>query len=152
LSRSRAVAFVIGELSEVLAPTLLFEVGFNLIEMTTQLVLGEYLVRFANFMVVPTARHRSAVPAGRDRPERSRMTHNKLQACKRRRAGRPPFWTGNRIAMLRKHWGTARMRRSLESWVSPTLRFSIRRAGSRRLNAWPRNRIATLHALQRKGL
>jgi transposase len=29
-----------------------------------------------------------------------------LQARKRRRAGRPPFWVANRIAKLRKLWGT----------------------------------------------
>jgi hypothetical protein len=50
-ARSRVVAFVIKELREVLPPTLFFAVGFNLIEFTTQLVLDDYLVRFANFMV-----------------------------------------------------------------------------------------------------
>jgi hypothetical protein len=29
-----------------------------------------------------------------------------LQARKRRHAGRPPFWPANRIAKLRKLWGT----------------------------------------------
>jgi len=55
MPRSRVVAFVIKELREVLPPTLFFAVGFNLIELTTQLILDDYLVRFANFMVATAA-------------------------------------------------------------------------------------------------
>ena len=48
---SRVVSFVWEEFKELLPPTLFFAVGFNLIELTTQLVLDDYLVRFANFLV-----------------------------------------------------------------------------------------------------
>jgi len=51
MTRSRASAFLLKELREVLPPTLFFAVGFTLIELTTQLILDDYLVRFANFMV-----------------------------------------------------------------------------------------------------
>ncbi len=51
MARSRVLAFLVKELREVLPPTLFFAVGFVLIELTTQLILDEYLVRFANFMV-----------------------------------------------------------------------------------------------------
>jgi hypothetical protein len=39
------------EIREALPPTLFFAAGFVLIELTTQLILNDYLVRFANFMV-----------------------------------------------------------------------------------------------------
>ena len=39
-------------LGEVLPPTLFFAIGFNLIVLTTQLVLADYLVHFANFILV----------------------------------------------------------------------------------------------------
>ena len=51
MPRSRAFAFIVHELKQVLPPTIFFAVGFVLIELTTQLILDEYLVRFANFMV-----------------------------------------------------------------------------------------------------
>jgi len=35
-----------------LPPTLFFAIGFNLIVLTTQLVLADYLIHFANFMLV----------------------------------------------------------------------------------------------------
>jgi hypothetical protein len=50
--KSRLVAFVIKQLREVLPPTLFFVIGFNLIVLTTQLVLADYLIHFANFMLV----------------------------------------------------------------------------------------------------
>lgn len=53
--RSRLLAFMLKELREVLPPTLFFAIGFNLIVLTTQLVLDEYLVHFANFMVATMA-------------------------------------------------------------------------------------------------
>jgi hypothetical protein len=55
MSRSRVAAFVIKEFREVIPPTLFFAVGFNLIELTTQLILDDYLVRFASFMVATAA-------------------------------------------------------------------------------------------------
>jgi hypothetical protein len=51
MARSRVLGFLLEELREVLPPTLFFAVGFALIELTTQLILDDYLVRFANFMV-----------------------------------------------------------------------------------------------------
>ena len=50
--KSRLAAFVIKQLREVLPPTLFFVIGFNLIVLTTQLVLADYLIHFANFMLV----------------------------------------------------------------------------------------------------
>ena len=52
---SRAHAFVIKEIKELLPPIVFFVVGFNLIELTTQLVLDEYLARFANYFVATMA-------------------------------------------------------------------------------------------------
>ena len=48
---SRLLAFVIKELKEVLPPTVFFAVGFNLIVLTTNLILAYYLTSFAGFMV-----------------------------------------------------------------------------------------------------
>jgi len=55
MARSRALAFVGKELKEVLPPTIFFAIGFALVELTTQLILDDYLVRFANFMVAVAA-------------------------------------------------------------------------------------------------
>jgi hypothetical protein len=49
--KSRFLAFLVRELREVVPPTLFFAVGFNLILLTTKLILAEYRVQFANFMV-----------------------------------------------------------------------------------------------------
>jgi hypothetical protein len=51
-SKSRALTFIIKQLREVVPPTLFFAVGFNLIALTTQLILADYLIHFANFMLV----------------------------------------------------------------------------------------------------
>jgi len=51
MPKSRLLAFVIKELREVLPPTVFFVVGFNLIVLTTDLILADYLVSFASFMV-----------------------------------------------------------------------------------------------------
>jgi hypothetical protein len=50
--KPRFFAFLRKELGEVLAPTLFFVVGFNVIVFTTQLILADYLVHFANFLLV----------------------------------------------------------------------------------------------------
>ena len=55
MPRSRAMAFVLQEIKEALPPIVFFAVGFNLIELTTQLVLDDYLVRFANYLVATMA-------------------------------------------------------------------------------------------------
>jgi hypothetical protein len=49
--KSRLVAFLIKELRELVPPTVFFAVGFNLILLTTKLLLADYRVHFANFMV-----------------------------------------------------------------------------------------------------
>jgi hypothetical protein len=51
MASSRIAAFLVKELKEVLPPTLFFAIGFCIIELTTQLILDDYLVRFANYMV-----------------------------------------------------------------------------------------------------
>jgi hypothetical protein len=55
MSKSRALAFIIREFKEMIPPTLFFVVGFNLIVLTTQLVLDDYRLQFFNFMVATTA-------------------------------------------------------------------------------------------------
>jgi hypothetical protein len=78
-----------------------------------------------------------------------------LQARKRRHAGRPPFWPANRIAKLRKLWGTrsnAAIARELGISKATVFRQARRLAlPPRRPNAWPRSRVATLRALWRGG-
>jgi hypothetical protein len=48
---SRVIAFVVKEVKEALPAIIFFAIGFNLIELTTQLLLDAYLVQFANFAV-----------------------------------------------------------------------------------------------------
>jgi hypothetical protein len=43
------------ELREILPPTIFFVIGFNLIVLTTNLILAEYEVAFANFMLATAA-------------------------------------------------------------------------------------------------
>jgi hypothetical protein len=50
--KSRVLTFIVSQLAEVIPPTLFFIVGFNLIALTTQLILADYLIHFANFMLV----------------------------------------------------------------------------------------------------
>ena len=51
MPKSRLLAFVIKELREVWPPTVFFAVGFNLIILTTNLLLADYLASFGSFMV-----------------------------------------------------------------------------------------------------
>jgi hypothetical protein len=51
MSKSRILAFAIKELREVVPPTVFFAVGFNLVVLTTDLILADYLRTFASFMV-----------------------------------------------------------------------------------------------------
>jgi hypothetical protein len=51
MSKSRLLAFAIKELREVVPPTVFFAVGFNLVVLTTDLILADYLRTFASFMV-----------------------------------------------------------------------------------------------------
>jgi hypothetical protein len=50
--KSGFLTFVIKQLREVLPPTLFFVIGFNFIVLTTQLILADYFIHFANFMLV----------------------------------------------------------------------------------------------------
>jgi len=54
MSDSRVIGFVVKEFREALPPILFFFVSFNLVELTTQLILAEYFARLANFMVATT--------------------------------------------------------------------------------------------------
>ena len=54
MSRSRVVAFLIKEFQEVWPPVLFFFIAFNLVELTTELLLAAYLVRLTNFMIATT--------------------------------------------------------------------------------------------------
>jgi len=54
MPQSRAVAFVVKEFREALLPITFFFVSFNLVELTTQLILADYMARLANFMVATT--------------------------------------------------------------------------------------------------
>jgi hypothetical protein len=51
----RAGAFVLHEFREMLPPTIFFFVGFNLIVLTTNLILADYSVAFASFMLATAA-------------------------------------------------------------------------------------------------
>jgi hypothetical protein len=51
----RAGAFLLHEFREMLPPTIFFFVGFNLIVLTTNLILADYSVAFASFMLATGA-------------------------------------------------------------------------------------------------
>src|SRR5215831_19153919 len=51
-SKSRVLAFAIKQLREVVPPTLFFAIGFNVIVLANQLILADYLIHFADFMLV----------------------------------------------------------------------------------------------------
>jgi hypothetical protein len=48
---AKAVRFVVHEFREALPPIVFFFVAFNLVELTTQLILAQYFVRLTNYMV-----------------------------------------------------------------------------------------------------
>jgi hypothetical protein len=50
--KSRLLAFLVEQVREVLPATVFFAIGFNLIALTTQLILADYFIHFTNFMVV----------------------------------------------------------------------------------------------------
>jgi len=52
---SRLLVFVIKELREILPPMVFFAVSFNLIVLTTDLILADYRASFGNFMVATMA-------------------------------------------------------------------------------------------------
>jgi hypothetical protein len=51
MSKSGVRAFLVKEFKEVWPPTLFFAVGFNLLALTINLILADYLRSFARFMV-----------------------------------------------------------------------------------------------------
>jgi hypothetical protein len=51
MPKSGLSAFLIKELKEVVPPTVFFAIGFNLIVLTTNLILADYLASFAGFLV-----------------------------------------------------------------------------------------------------
>jgi hypothetical protein len=79
-----------------------------------------------------------------------------MTAHTRRHVGHPPFWTANRIAKLRKLWGTlsnAAIARELGVSKAAVFRQARRLdLPPRRPNPWPRSRVAALRALWRGGL
>jgi hypothetical protein len=54
MPKSGFLAFLIKELKEVVPPTVSFAVGFNLIVLTTNLILADYVTSFTNFLVATT--------------------------------------------------------------------------------------------------
>jgi hypothetical protein len=48
---SGVVRLIVKEFREAVPPIVFFLIGFNLVELTTQLILAQYFVRLANFMV-----------------------------------------------------------------------------------------------------
>ena len=55
MTRPRLLAFLVKEFWEVLPPTVFFAVGFNLIVLTIDLILADYLASFASFMIATMA-------------------------------------------------------------------------------------------------
>ena len=51
--RSPVFKFAIKEFKELVAPTLFFAVSFNIIVLTTQLILDDYFIQFASFLAQP---------------------------------------------------------------------------------------------------
>ena len=47
----QAGAFLLREFLEILPPTIFFIIGFNLIVLTTNLILSDYGAQFAGFMI-----------------------------------------------------------------------------------------------------
>jgi hypothetical protein len=55
MPKSHLLAFLIKELREVLPPTVFFAISFNLLALTTQLILADYLIHLWNFLLATTA-------------------------------------------------------------------------------------------------
>jgi hypothetical protein len=54
MPRSSVLAFVVKEFKEIVPPTIFFAAGFNLILLTTNLILEQYGVRFSSFLLATT--------------------------------------------------------------------------------------------------
>src|SRR3984957_15260736 len=55
MTKSTLLAFAIKEFREIVPPTVFFAVGFNLIVLTTDLILADYFASLGNFVVVTMA-------------------------------------------------------------------------------------------------
>jgi hypothetical protein len=59
MAKRRVIAFIVTEIKEIIPPTLFFMIGFNVIVLTTQLIVNDYLPDFftglANFILATTA-------------------------------------------------------------------------------------------------
>lgn len=59
MAKRRVIAFIVREIKEIIPPTLFFMIGFNVIVLTTQLIVNDYLPNFftglANFILATTA-------------------------------------------------------------------------------------------------
>jgi hypothetical protein len=100
----RAGAFLLREFLEILPPTIFFFIGFNLILLTTNLILANYGAQFANFMLATA----SALVVGK-----AVLVANALRAI--RRFDRAPlirpilfktvfYWVAVFIARLLEHF------------------------------------------------
>lgn len=54
MPKSPVITFLVREFKELIPPTLFFAIAFNLIVLTTQLILDDYRLHFLNFMVATT--------------------------------------------------------------------------------------------------
>jgi hypothetical protein len=55
MSRSRLLTFIVKEFKELLPPVVFFSISFNLLVLTIQLILADYLIHLWNFMLATTA-------------------------------------------------------------------------------------------------
>jgi hypothetical protein len=55
MRQSRFLKFAIKEFKEIIVPTLFFAISFNIVVLTTQLILDDYFAQFANFFVATAA-------------------------------------------------------------------------------------------------
>lgn len=55
MPKSRLFVFLEKELKELLPPTVFFAISFNVILLTTQLILADYFVHFLSFLVATTS-------------------------------------------------------------------------------------------------
>ena len=55
MNLSRIGSFLLREFKEIIGPTIFFAIAFNIIVLTTQLILDDYFVSFASFLVATTA-------------------------------------------------------------------------------------------------
>jgi hypothetical protein len=55
MSRSRLLTLTIKEFKELLPPVVFFAISFNLLVLTIQLILADYLIHLWNFMLATTA-------------------------------------------------------------------------------------------------